>query len=83
MRKQAGAAAQGKVARSRNRPGRSEPKRGSAEPIKRYPLPDPKKAISLIDKWLADESGHDERTWPVVQELLEENRLSERRRLAD
>ena len=34
-------------------------------------------AIKLLDTWLADESGYDERTWPVIEEILkgEEMRL--------
>jgi hypothetical protein len=40
-------------------------------------------AISLIKQWLADESGYDETTWPLVKKSLEENRLSGRRRFRD
>ena len=25
------------------------------------------KAIALLDKWLADESGYDERVWPTIR----------------
>ena len=28
-------------------------------------------AIKLLDTWLADESGYDEKWWPVVKKLLE------------
>ncbi len=28
-------------------------------------------AIALIDKWLADESGYDEATWPVIKAALQ------------
>jgi len=31
--------------------------------------------IRLLEQWLADESGYDERTWPIVKRAIEENRL--------
>jgi len=40
-------------------------------------------AIQLIAEWLADESGYDERTWPIVKKAIEENRLSYRRRFGE
>lgn len=30
-----------------------------------------KAAIDLLDKWLADESGYDEETWPKIRKALE------------
>ena len=27
------------------------------------------KAIALLDKWLADESGYDERVWPTIRKF--------------
>jgi hypothetical protein len=30
-------------------------------------------AIVLLDAWAADKSGYDERVWPTVKKLLEEN----------
>ena len=36
-------------------------------------------ARSLLDEWMADESGYDERVWPQVKQLIEENRLSDRK----
>lgn len=27
-------------------------------------------AIQLLDEWLADESGYDEETWPMLAEAL-------------
>ena len=39
-----------------------------------------REAIGLLDAWLADESGYDERVWPSVKQGLEENRLSDRSR---
>lgn len=38
-----------------------------------------KAAIALLDKWLADESGYDEKTWPVVKQALQEGRSSGRK----
>jgi hypothetical protein len=40
-------------------------------------------AISLLNKWLADESGYDERVWPRLKKAIEENRLSSRKRFDD
>jgi hypothetical protein len=40
-------------------------------------------AIALLDAWLADDSGYDERVWPVLKSAIERNRLSERRRFRD
>ena len=37
-------------------------------------------AIKLLDTWLADESGYDERVWPIVKKMIEENRMSNRKR---
>jgi hypothetical protein len=34
--------------------------------------------IELLNEWLADESGYDEKNWPKVKEMLEANRLSDR-----
>jgi len=39
--------------------------------------------IALLDKWLADESGYDENTWPGLKEQIEESRTSTRRRFGD
>lgn len=30
--------------------------------------------IRLLDKWLADESGYDEETWPLLKEALNRER---------
>ena len=35
-------------------------------------------AIGLLEAWLCDASGYDERAWPIVKQALEENRLSPR-----
>jgi excisionase family DNA binding protein len=37
------------------------------------------KAIHLLEEWMADESGHDEETWPKLKEALDQDRLSTRR----
>lgn len=40
------------------------------------------KAIALLESWLADESGYDEKTWPRLKRSIERNRLSYRRRFS-
>jgi hypothetical protein len=30
-------------------------------------------ALRLIEEWLADESGYDERVWPIIEKRLAEN----------
>ena len=40
-------------------------------------------AVRLLRKWMADESGYDEKTWPIVKKAIEENRLSHRKRFND
>lgn len=47
---------------------------GAAEQAKRM-----EKAIHLLEEWMADESGHDEETWPKLKEALDQDRLSTRR----
>ena len=42
-----------------------------------------RKLAKLLDKWLADESGYDERVWPVVKKAIEDNRPSYRKRFRD
>jgi hypothetical protein len=37
-----------------------------------------RKAIRLLDEWMADESGHDEEYWPKLKAVLEQDRLSSR-----
>ena len=37
------------------------------------------RAISLLDEWLNDDSGYDEQTWPELKDLLDRDRLSQRR----
>ena len=37
---------------------------------------DPRKqAAELIQRWLDDDSGHDERFWPILEEELRDSRL--------
>lgn len=38
-----------------------------------------KRAIALLDEWLADDSGYDEETWPELKASLDRDRLSSRR----
>ena len=40
-------------------------------------------ARRLLQEWLADESGYDEEVWPKVKRLIEDNRLSPRKRFCD
>jgi excisionase family DNA binding protein len=40
-------------------------------------------ALRLLEEWMADESGYDEQTWPVVKRVIEENRLSHRKAFDD
>ena len=60
----------------------SEPKINSAEEIARQREKN-QAAIRLLDKWLTDESGYDEKVWPVVKQAIEENRPSYRKRFSD
>ena len=41
------------------------------------------KVIELLNEWLADESGYDEREWPAIKKLIEDNRMSYRKRFSD
>jgi hypothetical protein len=56
--------------------------RPSHSPLSR-PRTKARKLIKLLDSWLADESGHDERAWPRLKKAIEENRLSPRKRFDD
>jgi len=40
-------------------------------------------ALRLLGEWMADESGYDEETWPLLKKAIEEDRFSERKRFAD
>lgn len=40
-------------------------------------------ALKLVEKWLSDESGYDEETWPEVKKGIEEGGLSQRKRFHD
>lgn len=40
-------------------------------------------AIRLLQEWLADESGYDEKNWPLIKRAVEENKTSSRRRFSD
>ena len=42
-----------------------------------------RKLNKLLDAWLADESGYDERVWPIIKKAIEENRMSNRSRFSD
>jgi hypothetical protein len=49
----------------------------------RSPVPQrpakPEAVIALLDRWLQDESGYDEETWPELKEALDCDRPSERK----
>ncbi len=38
-----------------------------------------KRAVALLDEWLADDSAYDEQAWPELKESLDRDRLSSRR----
>ncbi len=40
-------------------------------------------ALELLQQWLADDSGYDERVWPALKDAIEEHRLSDRRPFCD
>lgn len=40
---------------------------------------DNRSAIALLDRWLQDDSGYDEETWPTLKAELDEHRLSARK----
>ena len=40
-------------------------------------------ARRLLREWLTDDSGYDEEVWPKVKQLIEDNRLSPRKRFCD
>ena len=42
-----------------------------------------RKLMRLLETWLADESGYDERVWPIVKKAIEENRTSYLKRFRD
>ena len=42
-----------------------------------------RKLMRLLETWLADESGYDERVWPRVKKAIEDNRPSYRKRFRD
>ena len=39
-------------------------------------------AVDLLNGWLADDSGYDERTWPELKKAIERDRTSYRRRFS-
>ena len=68
--------------------------RGTAEPHqsteessatieKRRQIEKNQAALKLLREWMADTSGYDEENWPKVKQIIEENRMSERKRFAD
>lgn len=41
------------------------------------------KALALLDEWIADDTGYDDRVWPMLKKTIEANRLSERKLVDD
>ncbi len=42
-----------------------------------------RKFKKLVRTWLTENPGYDDRVWPRVKEVIEENRLSSRKRFDD
>ncbi|HEY5866753.1 MAG TPA: hypothetical protein VI542_14600 [Candidatus Tectomicrobia bacterium] len=40
-------------------------------------------ARRLLREWLTDDSGYDEAVWPMVKQIIEDSRLSPRKRFCD
>ncbi|MBC8181670.1 hypothetical protein H8E88_11160 [candidate division KSB1 bacterium] len=40
-------------------------------------------AIRLVQKWMKDQSGYDEKMWKNLKNTIAENRLSERKKFSD
>ncbi len=40
-------------------------------------------ALRLIRSWLDDESGYDEKAWPLAKAAIEDHKLSDRKRFGD
>lgn len=67
----------------------------SAQPVKNRKLPEANRSEieinpthreatrKLLQAWLDDESGYDEAVWPMVEQAIEKNRLSDRKRLCE
>jgi hypothetical protein len=45
--------------------------------------PDRERFLAEVRSWMEDESGYDERVWPIVKKAIEENKLSPRNRFAE
>ena len=57
----------------------------SAKLVAAKPMPSPVRGtpealLALVEKWLAEDDGYDDAAWPVIQQDIEENRLSDRSR---
>lgn len=39
--------------------------------------------LDLMEEWMSDESGYEERTWPELKKNIEANRMSYRKRFSD
>jgi hypothetical protein len=56
-----------------------KPSLGNGNSEKAHHVYDPAAAIELINRWLADESGYDEKTWSTLKKALDEDRISYRK----
>ena len=61
---------------------RSDP-RGAQNETLRIFVAKNKKVITLVESWLNDKSGYDQRVWPKLSRAIEVNRLSNRKRLKE
>jgi len=43
-------------------------------------MPGEEKLLRLLDEWMRDESGYDEKIWPALKHSLEKDRFSRRNR---
>jgi len=43
-------------------------------------MPGEEKLLRLLDEWMRDESGYDEKIWAALKHSLEKDRLSRRNR---
>ena len=42
-----------------------------------------RETIRVIQEWMKDDSGYDEKVWPTVKKNIDENRLSVRHRFRE
>lgn len=47
------------------------------------PRGSPAAVLKLVEQWLAEDNDYDETVWPIIQQDIEANRMSERSRFHD